>query len=151
MTEPRETIASDQWKRGARPEFLRGRLPAPARAGIRSANMTELLLRLHPTQPPAPFAARIPAGKEDNPQGAARRRPLCQAAVHRNNKKESLWLLRRTSYQISQNHTHLLRRAKQTILSSLFAGAEHFSDHTQPQSLVVPELKNHALARRKVL
>src|SRR5207244_10943194 len=113
--------------------------------------MAELPLRLHPRQPPEPFAARIPAGKEDNPQGAARRRPQCRAAVSRNNNKKSLWLLRSTSYQISQNHTHLLRRAKQTILSCLFARAEHFPEHTQAQSIVITDLKNHTITRRNVL
>src|ERR1035437_2845534 len=53
--------------------------------------------------------------------------------------------------QSRQLCSQLLCRSKERILGGFFRSVQHFSNHAQPQSLVVLQFKNHPLARRQLL
>src|ERR1051326_1472658 len=54
------------------------------------------------------------------------------------------------SNQVPKLRPQFLSRSKKAILGRFLAGAAHFTDQSQFQTFVVPQLKDHPLARRQL-
>src|SRR5713226_1927583 len=99
----------------------------------------------------APGGLPDPAGKRCSHADAARTPPPAEREARHTDTDHSVRWQNHRSYKISQTRTHLLSRAEQTVLGGFLGRLQDFSDRPQPHSLIVAQLKNHALARRQLI